>query len=54
MEFLYRWHEVANIPSGSAGMPGANTQMLYIMETDAQSSYTSQLFIHSMQWWSVY
>src|SRR5271156_3990532 len=46
--------KVANIPSGSAGMPAATTQMLYVMESDAQSSYTSQLFIHSMQWWSLY
>jgi hypothetical protein len=46
--------KVANIPSGSAGMPAASAQMLYVMESDAQSSYTSQLFIHSMQWWSVY
>src|SRR5580692_6518031 len=41
--------KVANIPSGSAGMQVFNTQMLYVMETDAQSSDTSQLFIHSMQ-----
>jgi hypothetical protein len=46
--------KVANIPSGSTGLPTGSTQMLYVMETDAQSSYTSQLFIHSMQWWSVY
>lgn len=46
--------KVANIPIGSAGMPAASAQMLYVMESDAQSSYTSQLFIHSMQWWSVY
>jgi hypothetical protein len=42
--------KVVNIPSGSVGMPPANTQMLYVMETDAQSGDTSQLFIHSMQW----
>jgi|HubBroStandDraft_2_1064218.scaffolds.fasta_scaffold04508_2 hypothetical protein len=46
--------KVANIPSGSPGMPAANTQMLYVMETDAQSGDTSQLFIHSMQWWSTF
>jgi len=46
--------KVANIPAGSAGLPTLNQQMIYVMETDAQSTYTSQLFIHSMQWWSVY
>jgi hypothetical protein len=46
--------KVANIPSGSVGMPPANTQMLYVKETDAQSDDTSQLFIHSMQWWTAF
>lgn len=45
---------VANIPSSSAGMPTANTPMLYVVETDAQSGDTAQLFIHSMQWWSAF
>jgi hypothetical protein len=45
---------VANIPTGSTGMPAGTTTMTYMMECDAQATYESQLYVHSMQWWSKY
>lgn len=42
---------VANIPTGSTGMPTSTTQMLFTMEVDSAST-TANLYVNSMQWWS--
>jgi hypothetical protein len=45
---------VANTTSGSTGMPSGDTAMTCMMETDAQMGDESQLYVHSMKWWSKY
>lgn len=45
---------VANIPTGSTGLPPGATLMNYMMETDSQATFSSQLYINSMQWWTAF
>lgn len=45
---------VANIPASATGMPSSTANMYYMMECDALATYTARLYVHAMQWWSVY
>ena len=44
---------VANIPTGSTGLPVSATQMQWAMEIDSASN-TANLYVNSMQWWSTF
>lgn len=44
---------LANIPTGSAGMPSNTTLMNWMLDVDSGST-TANLYLNSMQWWSVY
>jgi hypothetical protein len=43
---------VANIPTGSTGMPVSTQLMAWIAEVDSGST-TANLYLNAMQWWSV-
>lgn len=44
---------VANIPTGSTGMPSGTTFMYWAMDIDSATT-TVDIYLNSMQWWSIY